>query len=1674
MATFDIKLKITPELDLTTISKKLSDLKASMDKLGKDISVVNADDINEELIRIEKAMNTTFVNTQKISNAFDNMMPKANEDPYFEDLQNQIQLTRAEIERLRFERDKISKSGGSGFEEYKEIKKTISEATLKLQEMKKAKKEMEATGDKSSNEYKKLKEDIAAATASLSKFKYEKAQALQDGKAGANEFDSVEKSIKNATKQLEILNKEYDDYSKKNNKTTPDIDSKSAVAGINSITSSANMMTKAFNFNQITQMVDTLGSSLVGLTQPFTQLDTASQKIKTLGGAAADLAPTLRAASLKMSSEVGLASSEILDASYEALSAGIKANEKDMNDFMSASSKLAVGGAETVGNSVNLLSSMINAYGLEASKTTQVSDILFNTVNLGKTNIKELSSSLSGVIPTASAMGVQLDNVGASLALMTAKGVPTAQATTKLNALLVEFAKPTKGVQDALKAAGVSMGDFQAKLKNNDMAGALKDLQAGFVKTGKSATESFGSVEASAAFNLLGADIKSYEETLAGVGGTAGSTEAAFKLMSDSIAVKTEAMKNKFDNFMINVLDSSGPIGVFGSTFAGVLGEIAPQINALAGISTLVPEGAFKKANDLIVKLIPSLAGIGATSTTAFGAVATSSTVAGTAASTAGTATGTAWSMALSPLMAVIAAAVLVGSIFYYLYTRVESFRNAIDGFVELLKQGFEKGLEAGQKLLSVFIAIGESIFNFIVVPFQTAWKVIVAILKPFADLTNSSKLTTQAIQFLGKAFDFLLSVLNYVQAGFKGFTASLQTVADSLSGVIVKVLKGDIIGAVEELMKGGKKAGDAFNKSFTDQLKTGKMKKEIAEQTKEAGKTPITPPQLPPTDNQGNTPTTKAKKTELEIANSLYDKYQKTSKIKQEDVEIEYEKVRIAQKREKTSLDELGTQQRKLTSLNEELAQYKEIFKVKEDADGKVEVGLNVKDEEKASIINKYHEIINSINKDSNSLEQIKAKVSIDTKEIQNSLKKLEIDKLKYEIEVGIKPSYAILPILESDFQVIKDKIKEIETEQDKFKIDGTVVVPDDQKAYYDNLTKQLVDYRSKLITSLKEIRSEKQKIYKDELSDLQEKHDKELAILSKKLEREKELTKLISDVSVEVGVKFVDEQKSNDLAQLETLKEKELITEELYNKKKEDLEQEHKNKLNAIRDAANGYTMESERRLSLELLEKQKSTLGIERQKASENGDIEKTKQLDKQLADITASIKEKGDVLTSYSGELQDTLTATFSNLFQGDEESIKAPFKKLFATIAGALKQYLSLLATEMVFGELKKYAGSMGITALFLIPAFQGVINAALDAILNPILANVASFSTGGRVDEPTVAIVGDASKSKPGTDTEWILRDDHLWLIVEESVKKTVSETNKEIKNTLTDIMSDVQEKFIKNTQVENTVKEIKNMFEENHNTFLSKNELQEEIIKKISTNLDASSTQTENEIRKYFELNSYDKKEQNSLVKTDQTTLNDITNIVRKTNEAIYNFKNTQEEIIKSFNSIPDAQIQFIPIEYKLNELVKTIQTIQPMFKENEMTYENIKKLSEEYITLVKSDAEFRENKISEDVYLDRINQTSLKIKSYAGGSGFLTQPQLAVVGDAGVNNPEIVLNNPQLQAIINQASGQSNKEVVKAIKNLENTFFSALNNLQLRAVVADVKQATDEINRENNRRKR
>ena len=209
---------------------------------------------------------------------------------------------------------------------------------------------------------------------------------------------------------------------------------------------------------------------------------------------------------------------------------------------METANKAAVGGVSNLETAVDGLTSVTNAYGLENLSVARASDLMFQTVKLGKTTFGELSSSLYNVIPTAVGAGVSFDDVSAALAAMTAQGMPTASATVKLRQAIMELSNSGTEVDKTFKSvAGKSFKQFISE--GGNLQGALQLLEHA-KKSGLGIADMFSSVQAgSAALALTGQGTEKFTQAIEDMANAAGSTDAAYETMENTSEHKIKKLK---------------------------------------------------------------------------------------------------------------------------------------------------------------------------------------------------------------------------------------------------------------------------------------------------------------------------------------------------------------------------------------------------------------------------------------------------------------------------------------------------------------------------------------------------------------------------------------------------------------------------------------------------------------------------------------------------------------------------------------------------------------------------------------------------------------------------------------------------------------------------------------------------------------------------------------------------------------------------------------------------------------------------------------------------------------------------------------------------------------------------------------------------------------------------
>ncbi len=229
---------------------------------------------------------------------------------------------------------------------------------------------------------------------------------------------------------------------------------------------------------------------------------------------------------------------------YEIASSGFQGAEG--LQVLEQAAIAASAGLTTTQNSAKAITAVLNAYGLAASDAAGVSDVLFQTVNLGVVNFEELTGVIGDTVGAAAAAGVSIEEVGAAVATMTLSGISAAEAGTSLNRVLVELIKPGEELQAVLRTLGYESG--LSAVQALGLRGTMELLRTATGGSADAVVALFKEVRgARGAFALMANEGQKYAEVTEGIthaSDGAGASQKALNEQMKSLSMEWKVWTN--------------------------------------------------------------------------------------------------------------------------------------------------------------------------------------------------------------------------------------------------------------------------------------------------------------------------------------------------------------------------------------------------------------------------------------------------------------------------------------------------------------------------------------------------------------------------------------------------------------------------------------------------------------------------------------------------------------------------------------------------------------------------------------------------------------------------------------------------------------------------------------------------------------------------------------------------------------------------------------------------------------------------------------------------------------------------------------------------------------------------------------------------------------------------
>lgn len=234
--------------------------------------------------------------------------------------------------------------------------------------------------------------------------------------------------------------------------------------------------------------------------------------------------------------------------------------------LLETANKLAITGFSSVNESVDGLTTVLNAYNLEIEEADRIANIFVRTQKVGKLTVQEFQQQLYKTVPVAKELGINIDEIGASIALLTAKGSKAEVAQTQMGAFMYELLDTGSEVNKLFaKLKGQSIETYMSN--GGNFEGILKTLKDYSSQSGFKIESLFGRKEAKSFWLNIGNDIDGYIGKLKAINdpidALTRNTDNMMATMEKRIergAKYWDSLKNSIGNATLEVVASLGDI----------------------------------------------------------------------------------------------------------------------------------------------------------------------------------------------------------------------------------------------------------------------------------------------------------------------------------------------------------------------------------------------------------------------------------------------------------------------------------------------------------------------------------------------------------------------------------------------------------------------------------------------------------------------------------------------------------------------------------------------------------------------------------------------------------------------------------------------------------------------------------------------------------------------------------------------------------------------------------------------------------------------------------------------------------------------------------------------------------------------------------------------------------
>lgn len=478
--------------------------------------------------------------------------------------------------------------------------------------------------------------------------------------------------------------------------------------------------------------------------------ESSMNRVKAISGVTGEQFAELEKTAMELGATTSFSATQASEGMSFLAMAGFEANE--IVAAMPGLLDTAAAGQMKLGETADIVSNILSGFGMEASQTGEIADILSKTFTTSNTDLRMLGETMKYAAPIAAAMGVNLKEAATAAAFMGDAGIQGSMAGTALAGGLSRLANPVGAAKEAMEKMGWTAIDAEGNFKSlQQIVAELTNKTKDMTQAEKAATltKLFGMEAAKGWLAVIARGPEEFAKYEAALGNAGGTAQRVADTQMDGLKGALDELSGAFESAMISI----------GNAFLPTLEKLTDKLTGVVDM--------FNGLSDPMKRNIALFAAVGAGILLLFSAL-------GFLMMGIGALITASWAVIL-PIVAIVAVIGVLIAAFIWAYNKFDWFREgvqavfsrvkavvmmvigAVVGFIkEKLKQITTFWQENGKMILQAV----KNVWGFIAPIIKVAMAIVVMIIQG----------TWNAIKgLITAAINIILGIIKFFAALFTG-----------------------------------------------------------------------------------------------------------------------------------------------------------------------------------------------------------------------------------------------------------------------------------------------------------------------------------------------------------------------------------------------------------------------------------------------------------------------------------------------------------------------------------------------------------------------------------------------------------------------------------------------------------------------------------------------------------------------------------------------------------------------------------------------------------------------------------------------------------------------------------------------------------------------------------------